>query len=513
MKTQVMRWMIALCVLLFVAGFLITVIVIPGYAQSNSQQETVDAAVDAYFTQTALAYEDLVLSATARPEYNIAQTATTSFQTTVDAQFQNAVLGTASAVVDAAANEAVTIADSLSLTRITVENSIELAQVFALDGKNPVTDAEFSSSSQWLASGHENGNVIIWDLQTGDVVHLLVGHERRVSALMFSPDDRILATGDSAMFVNPATNFTVRIWDTETGQQLHILYGDVGVAAAMVFSADGLRLFTMSVLGDVYVWNTLTGELLYQLPTPPQSTFGNNINYIALAVSQDNEVWVVDDEFNVIIYELPNTEGEMFSITSSRIARGFTNFRWDVAPQAEFFNLRGDFLFSADVVQDINTGEEFSTVGDILTIQENNYMLAVRDAGIIKIFGVFTGARSNEIATQTAVFIDAVTATAVQAATDAQATTDIRLTNIAATSAVRTDSRCPGTIVEDQGDVLRIVRTQPDLDLTVSMAVRAGMEIEVHETRENETGVWYEIYQGNQRIGWVQAQYVVLDCE
>lgn len=60
---------------------------------------------------------------------------------------------------------------------------------------------------------------------------------------------------------------------------------------------------------------------------------------------------------------------------------------------------------------------------------------------------------------------------------------------------------------------MRIVRPQPDIDLTVSAAVRAGTELEIYDTRENEDGLWYEVYQDNRRLGWVLAEYVISQCE
>ena len=506
MKTQVLRWII-LCVVLFVAGFLITVIVVPGYAQSDGQQETVDAAVGAYFTQTALAYEDLVLSATARPEYNIAQTATRSFVSTVAAQFQTQVAETVEADYLAALEEAETLAEDLSLTRITLDNFRELSQVYALDGKNPVTDAEFSLSSRWLATGHENGDVIIWDLQTGDVAHLLASHETAVSAVMFSPDGRFLATGDTPNA--ELGNATVRIWDTATGQQLHLLYGYRTPIVAMVFSSDGLQLITLSQSGRTLLWNTLAGELLYTLEP---STLGRE--YIAIGIWRNGDTVVtVDGGFNMRMFELPNTEGFASSLNSPQILRRFTSFWWDVAAQREFYNLRGELLFTTNFVQGVDSNELIPVFSRLLAVQEANYMIAIVDEGIVKIMGVFSGSRANEVASATAVQQMHLTATAAQMNEAATATAAVLVTNIAATHAARDSSECPGTIVEDQGDILRIVRSQPDLDLTIAGAVRAGMEIEVRETRENEDGVWYEIYEGTRRIGWVQAQYVVLACE
>lgn len=430
MKNQVMRWMF-LSVLLLFLGLLITAMLTPIYAQSDGQQETVDAAVADYFTQTAVAYDDFVVSATARPDYNIAQTATSEFLTTVDSQFQNSVFETVSANQDAASTEARSLERSLSLTQISLDNLSQLVQIYALDGKDALMDADFSLSSRWLASGHFNGDIIIWDLETGDVAHLLSGHENPISAVMFSPDEQIIASADEKWFSEQDAIVTVRIWDTNTGQQLHTLYGHTETVAAMVFSSDGLRLVTLSEIGEVFVWNTLTGDLLYTL----QTEIGRD--FIAVAYAKYNDVvWIVDDANDIYIYELPNTDGQFFVLDDTHIVSRFSNFWWDVAEQDDFYNVRGDLLYTTAFIEDANTGVSRATLSRLLAINENNTMLAIADEGVVKILGLFTGARANEVASATAVFFNQLTTTAVQMNNTATATAEIQLTDIAATNEV-----------------------------------------------------------------------------
>ena len=51
----------------------------------------------------------------------------------------------------------------------------------------------FSPDGRWLASGHYNAKVFLWDLRTNRRRLVLAGHEGPVTSLAFSPDGRRLA--------------------------------------------------------------------------------------------------------------------------------------------------------------------------------------------------------------------------------------------------------------------------------------------------------------------------------
>lgn len=76
-----------------------------------------------------------------------------------------------------------------------------------------ITCMAVSNSGRYMATGQGgvNADVRVWDLVTGECVHVLSEHDEGVSCVAFSADDRLLAScgvpGDGKLFV----------WDVETG--------------------------------------------------------------------------------------------------------------------------------------------------------------------------------------------------------------------------------------------------------------------------------------------------------
>jgi WD40 repeat protein len=92
-----------------------------------------------------------------------------------------------------------------------------------------------------------DGQLKVWDADTGKKLFDLRGHTRGVWAVAFSPDGHRLASGSADQ--------TVKLWDVATGEEALTLRDHNGPIRGLVFSPDGHRLFSCSHDETVRVWN------------------------------------------------------------------------------------------------------------------------------------------------------------------------------------------------------------------------------------------------------------------
>lgn len=92
------------------------------------------------------------------------------------------------------------------------------------------------------------------------------GHTEAVTAVAYSPDGRLVATGGSPD--------VVILWDPTTGAELKRLQGTREEPKSIVFSPDSKLLYVLgSELNDVQVWNIDSGKIVLRL----NSDFGNEL--------------------------------------------------------------------------------------------------------------------------------------------------------------------------------------------------------------------------------------------
>jgi WD40 repeat protein len=120
-----------------------------------------------------------------------------------------------------------------------------------------VTAVAFSPDDRLLASASADQTVRLWDAASGREVFCLRGHESQVNGVAFSLDGKRLAS--------TGTDRAVRLWDTATGEQLFCLEGHRDTVTEVAFSPDGRRLASGSEDCTVRVWDADSGRATLEI--------------------------------------------------------------------------------------------------------------------------------------------------------------------------------------------------------------------------------------------------------
>lgn len=101
------------------------------------------------------------------------------------------------------------------------------------------------------------GQVLLFDVATGNEIGAIKGHGKGVTTVAFSHDGKLLASS--------STDNTIKIWDFASKRELRTLTGHTSNVESMDFSPDGRLLASAGEDGSTFLWDANTGEHLLTL--------------------------------------------------------------------------------------------------------------------------------------------------------------------------------------------------------------------------------------------------------
>lgn len=164
---------------------------------------------------------------------------------------------------------------SAEIRRFLGHSNLVAATAFTPDGKYALTGS--GDLSAWAGLPGENNQIMLWDVATGELLHIFEGHTSMVLAIAVSADGKRVLSGDA--------DGTIRLWDLEGRREIRNIFAHTSGVFSVAINPDGTFGLSGSVGENVLpddgmrYWNLDTGELLHH--------FDVDTNETAITLSDD----------------------------------------------------------------------------------------------------------------------------------------------------------------------------------------------------------------------------------
>ena len=212
-----------------------------------------------------------------------------------------------------------------------------------------VRSVAFSQDGAWLVSGGDDCDIRRWHTQTGQCLTVFEGHQKAVYAVCISPDGRTLISGSEDQ--------TIRCWDIIQGRCLSTLQGHEGGIWSIGLSPDGGALVSSSIDRQVRLWDMSSGNSLRTLMGYTDYAYG-------LAFSPDGQILAAGSSNSLV--RLWDWRRE----TCAQTLQGHRNWVWDTAWSPDGRLLASGGLDHVVKIWRASSGNCIAT----LTGHENNVM-------------------------------------------------------------------------------------------------------------------------------------------
>jgi WD40 repeat protein len=157
-----------------------------------------------------------------------------------------------------------------------------------------VTRVAFSPGGKTLASGYDNGTVVLWDAADGKSIGQLITGYGWIENLIFSPDGKtILFSSD---------NGTIFLWNLADGKLTNQQLTSSGKIESAAFSTDGMTIASGTAGGTIVLWNVPMNKRVGQLQ-------GHSGGVASLSFSPDGRTLASgNDDGTIILWNLVDGE-------------------------------------------------------------------------------------------------------------------------------------------------------------------------------------------------------------
>jgi WD40 repeat protein/serine/threonine protein kinase/two-component SAPR family response regulator len=175
---------------------------------------------------------------------------------------------------------------------------------------------EFTPDGSAILSGSNDGKLILWDAQTGEIINQMdAGLDEASGSLReiaISPDGLTVAAG--------LANSEVLLWDLETGELIRRYQIDVGGAQTIAFHPNNGTLLIGGLSGNLIILDLQTGEILSTLTGHHETIMDlaimHNARYV-ISASGDKTLRLWDLDGGNVIRRFAESGKQLFEVDLS----------------------------------------------------------------------------------------------------------------------------------------------------------------------------------------------------
>jgi len=237
----------------------------------------------------------------------------------------------------------------------------------------PLTAVAFSPDSKLLATG-SYGQAAIWELSTGKAMKVLTNVLGAVNDVRFSPDGKILAVAGG----QPSAKGDLRLYSVGDWKLLATLPGHDDSISYLDFSRDGKLLASASFDKTVRIWNVPQLKLERILPDHSDFVYGVAFSpdaKLLASCSKDRTVKLVETATGKGVFTFGGMEQDIIALAFSRngkqlVSSGYeTSLYWWNTQTGDRIRAQGGHGVAVNELRFSNDGSKLVSAGGDSTLR------------------------------------------------------------------------------------------------------------------------------------------------
>ncbi|KAF4803921.1 F-box/WD repeat-containing protein 7 [Turdus rufiventris] len=179
-------------------------------------------------------------------------------------------------------------------------------------GNRIVSGSDDNTLKVWVVSGSRDATLRLWDIETGQCLHVLMGHVAAVRCVQY----------DGNKVVSGAYDYTVKVWDPESESCTHTLQGHTNRVYSLQF--DGTHIVSGSLDTSIRVWDVESGNCLHTLMGHQSLTSGMELrDNILVSGNADSTVKIWDIKTGQCLQTLQGPSKHQSAVTCLQFSSKF----------------------------------------------------------------------------------------------------------------------------------------------------------------------------------------------